>query len=410
MNILVLTVGGRPEPVVTAIRSLEPDRVVFLCSDDGPATTGSYADVPSIVAETRLVADRYDVVKIRNFDDLQDCYLESQRVLRQEREAHPQARIVADYTGGTKSMTAGLAMAAVDDPSCELNLVAGSRRDRDRVAPGTEFAQAVAVWTARTRKRMPEITNRLERFDYPGALAVLEDIAKTPIPHAVQQQLAVAIAVCRALDAWDRFAHHEAERLLQPFRHELVDHYRFLKELCRERPRDPYLLVEDLLLNAERRAVQGRYDDAVARVYRALELIAHTRLRELWEIDPSDVDLEKVPPAKRSLIARHEPGERKIQLPLFPSWQLLADDEAVGPWFRENRSRMLNWLQLRNYSILAHGLQPIDAATYNRDGVEGMRLCREALERLRGGGSSVVGVVQLPTRLAVIRRLTEADG
>ena len=38
-------------------------------------------------------------------------------------------------------------------------------------------------------------------------------------------------------------------------------------------------MVEDLLLNAERRAIQGRYEDAIGRIYRAIELIAQIRLK-----------------------------------------------------------------------------------------------------------------------------------
>ncbi len=34
----------------------------------------------------------------------------------------------------------------------------------------------------------------------------------------------------------------------------------------------------DLLRNAERRAARGRYDDAAARLYRALEMLAQMRM------------------------------------------------------------------------------------------------------------------------------------
>jgi hypothetical protein len=34
-TILLITVGGSPQPIITAIQSLNPDRTVFICSD-GP--------------------------------------------------------------------------------------------------------------------------------------------------------------------------------------------------------------------------------------------------------------------------------------------------------------------------------------------------------------------------------------
>lgn len=403
MTQLVLTVGGSPAPLVTAIRTLRPEFVVFLCSEDANGAKGSYQEVPEVVAATDLEPTDFEIVRIAKFDDLEVCYLESRRVLEGLRARMPHARIVADYTGGTKSMSAGLAMAAVDDGACDLSLVTGTRADRERVSPGTEYARAVAVSTARARKQFEEAAARLERYDYTGALAVLERVATTPVGGAVASELPSAIALCRALDAWDRFQHAEARRLMAPHRRELLREWRTLEELCRDRPRDPYLVVQDLLLNAERRAAQGRYDDAVARVYRALELIAQIRLRELWDVDPSDVELERLPETSRETARRWLNREGKIQLGLIAAWEVLHADELLGPWYREQQGRIRNWVQLRNQSILAHGLSPIDGAKYAGEGSEGMRLCREALAQLgqrdRGRAS-----VQLPTRLPPIER------
>ncbi|WP_334311911.1 hypothetical protein [Aphanizomenon sp. CS-733/32] len=37
-KILLITVGGSHQPIVTAIRDLQPDRVVFICSDSNKGT------------------------------------------------------------------------------------------------------------------------------------------------------------------------------------------------------------------------------------------------------------------------------------------------------------------------------------------------------------------------------------
>ncbi|MFP4134461.1 MAG: hypothetical protein ACLFTJ_09930, partial [Halothece sp.] len=44
-TVLIITVGGSPQPIVTAIRTLQPDRAIFLCS------TGSKGSLSQVIGE-----------------------------------------------------------------------------------------------------------------------------------------------------------------------------------------------------------------------------------------------------------------------------------------------------------------------------------------------------------------------
>lgn len=78
-----------------------------------------------------------------------------------------------------------------------------------------------------------------------------------------------------------------------------------------------YEIVEDLLLNAKRRVAQELYDDAVERLYRALELLAQIRL-STYNIKTGDVDIQQLPESLQAKYAdptlRSQDG--KIQLAL----------------------------------------------------------------------------------------------
>jgi CRISPR-associated protein (TIGR02710 family) len=412
MEILVITVGGSPQPVITAIkeRSPLPDRVVFLCSDDLPTSKGSYTDVAKIVAEAGLPPDRHAVERIQFIDDLQECYTRARDALAQARAKHPDATIIANYTGGTKTMTAGLALAAVDDARTEISLVTGTRTNRERVEGGTEYAQPVAVWDVRARRRLDEVGRALQRYDYPSAAAELEEMRRLPISPSLRGMVQAARDVCGGLDAWDRFQHERARRALQPYRGRLQGPdwrpvWAMIDDLCRAEPADAYLVVRDLVLNAERRVAQGRYDDAVARVYRSLEMIAQLRLRREYGIDTSDVDLGKVPQGARSRLERQVSEEdSRVKASLRDAWELLTElgDGTLGEWFGQNRNRLLNFLKLRNGSILAHGLTPIGRDEYEAEGFHGIDLCRDALGRLPAGKGRRVEAVQLPRSLGAL--------
>lgn len=423
MTILVLTVGGSHQPLVTAIQTLKPDRVIFLCSDDTPIAKGSYVqiigegkviksnpklekpDLPNIPTQVGLSPDQFDLVKIGHFDNLETCYLESSQILIKLHSEQPHARLIADYTGGTKSMTAGLALAAVESEWCELNLIAGTRTDLEKVKDRSQFARPIAVWDLRGRRKLEEVQVRLSRFDYAGAATLLERIGSMPISESFSDKVRAGLAMCRGLDAWDWFNHHEARSLLQPYRRYLKESCIMLDDLCRAEPRDPYLRVEDLLLNAERRAIQDRYDDAIARIYRALELTVQVRLKMKYGIDTSDIDLQKIPAQRRTSFERHRSDTGKIQVPLFASWVLLQQlDDHLGAWFAENKSKVQDFLGVRNSSILAHGLEPVDSARWQKKGSDGLTLCRQALATVPRSERNEVSVQQLPQRLGVFEK------
>jgi CRISPR-associated protein (TIGR02710 family) len=130
-----------------------------------------------------------------------------------------------------------------------------------------------------------------------------------------------------------------------------------------------YEIVEDLLLNAERRAVQERYDDAVGRLYRALELLAQIRLQQAYGIKTGDVDVQKLPTVlQQEYEQKRSPERKKVQLALRNSYVLLSqlDADPLGQLYQEHDGNLFNALQTRNNSLFAHGFQPITASDYQK--------------------------------------------
>ena len=119
-----------------------------------------------------------------------------------------------------------------------------------------------------------------------------------------------------------------------------------------------------MLLNADRRAAQGRYDDAVGRLYRALELLVQVRLLKAYGLETGDLDLAKLPAHLRSDFHPH--GDRKIQIALRRSYDLLShlDDDPIGQLYQQQKGKIIGALEIRNDSLFAHGFQPITDKDY----------------------------------------------
>jgi len=143
------------------------------------------------------------------------------------------------------------------------------------------------------------------------------------------------------------------------------------------------LLLIDLINNAERRIKEGKYDDAVARLYRAFELIAQIKLLELGLIDEIRLKdnkifailLEKLKEkTSNDIVEKYKEYQKPddtnngvIKIALKKDYELLSDlKEELGNVYKEledKKSKISKLLKNRNNSILAHGLEPVEKQT-----------------------------------------------
>jgi CRISPR-associated protein (TIGR02710 family) len=122
-------------------------------------------------------------------------------------------------------------------------------------------------------------------------------------------------------------------------------------------------VLADLLANADRRAGEGKYDDAVARLYRAAELIAQIALAPLG-IHTSNLLEKDIPDDVRSLFPEFSRSQRAVSVGLDKSYRLLEalGDERAKLYLSNKKLR--NLLKARNESVLAHGTTPVGKPTY----------------------------------------------
>jgi CRISPR-associated protein (TIGR02710 family) len=381
---LLATVGGSHQPIVTAIRQHAPERVLFFCTDRDPATgkAGSRVQIegqglcikaapkdekptlPNIPTQCALAPDGWEVY-IVPADDLDGAFTSMRAAIAEERARSPGARLLADYTGGTKTMTAALVLAALESPDVELCLVTGSRGDLVRVAEGTQGATSASVEGVRLMRAMQPYLDAWQRFAYAEAAAGL---AALPAPRdaVLRGTRDRARDLSAAFAAWDRFDHRRAAALLDLYERvaapAFATWYAPLRVLSGpDSTKRTGLLIWDLWLNALRRAHDGRYDDAVARAYRVIEWTAQWLLETRAGLRTADLPADA---AAEAGIAAGRDG--RFQAGLWAAWQLVEKrvGGAAAALIAAQRSAMLDHLRRRNESILAHGFAPVGPADW----------------------------------------------
>jgi CRISPR-associated protein (TIGR02710 family) len=139
----------------------------------------------------------------------------------------------------------------------------------------------------------------------------------------------------------------------------------------REKGKPGLDICADLWLNALRRGERGRFDDALARLYRLLEAAAQTRVLSRYGLDTGRVPLNALPDALRSSVyLKTDPkdGTEYAQWGLNHSVEFLHHrdpDDAFAKMYGSGsvsgeRLQGPPWLVKRNNSILAHGFVSVD--------------------------------------------------
>ncbi len=332
MKILILTVGGSCAPIITSIQQNKPTYLVFICSNDSPDgnTKGSYVTVEgqgyvcgqdpetkkpnqkTFLIQANCENTPREVHKLDFVDNLNEMYQFCLKKLHELRQNHPEAEIISDYTGGTKTMSVGLGAAAMDVENITISLVKGARTDLVKVLDGTQSVGLSRLNLGFLNRQKSFAKGFIAQYDYSAALNLFNQLTSiSDLPDNYSKELITISTFCKAFDAWDKFNHIEAYRLLSSLK---SDYLQFLTVAIQSRAlldkklktdalpnfkpitiSHGYELVEDLLLNVKRRAQIGRYDDAVARLYRAFELLGQLRLAIKFNLETSDIDLNKLP-------------------------------------------------------------------------------------------------------------------
>ena len=401
MKILVLTVGGSCAPIITSIKQNKPDRLVFICSDDIGNTKGSYItvegtgnvcgndpkkpDLPNIVTQAQCENTPREIHKLKAVDNINEVYKFCLNLLNKLRQEYSDAEIIADYTGGTKTMSVGLVAAAMDIEGTIISIVKGERTDLIKVLDGTQSVRLLRTNLGYLNRQKSIAEKFIAQYDYAAAANLLSELSNTPdIPEQYSNEITHISSFCKAFDAWDKFNHLEAFRLLSSLKSEYL-HFLTVSIQARAKLDEEikldtipnfksiqiahgYELVEDLLLNVERRAHSGKYDDAVARLYRAFELLGQLRLIIQYDLKTSDIDLTKIPNNLKKEYDQKKNNKGRIELGATQTYDLLDKlGDEIGQEYNKIRNKILNQgLGIRNLSILAHGFKPISEIEYSQ--------------------------------------------
>ena len=395
--LLIATVGGTAEPLAASIRHWEPDKVVFMPS------RGTRDKIKSVLKllcneQYRLGEGEYEVFVLSDEQDFSQCVQEMRSGLKAKvkewigRSGGDNHCCVVDFTGGTKCMSASLAMVARPWPTVQFSYVGGSRREKGIVISGEEqVVQSANPWDALGYQVVENAVMAFNHHDYGEGVQWLIEARNNTKTGRLKKELSALAEFMEGYDLWNRIKYEKASgKFLQcdknlndlaaalkgiVERMELLQHLdkaqcrlEKLKESIIEPPSSCiHELLEDLMANAERRKEEGRHVDAVARLYRAVELAAQLRLWEKYKTDTAKVPLEELPKSmRRRLESNAEDG--KVKIGLQDAYELLnSKEDDLGRIFTEElkwgKNNKKSPLTARNQSIAGHGFSPVSHKT-----------------------------------------------
>jgi CRISPR-associated protein (TIGR02710 family) len=325
--------------------------VYLVVSKESLATT-----LPQVL---KSIDKPHEVISIEDQDDINKIYQVLSAKFRDVKKNFDQ--ITVDFTSGTKAMAGALTILGSLYEVDVLSYVTG-KRSAGIVVKGTEQLLSVRPYAIVVESRLSQAVTFFNKCQFDGCLIIIDELVKRiPDPELLSKITPFQNAAL-AYSAWDKFDHQAAFQSLKEVKFPEFDHNKaFLGKLLSSSDKEPYFIA-DLISNAKRRAeIEYKYDDAVARLYRTIELVSQFSLKKYGIGDTGNVPKEKIPPR---LISEWRLKEDKTMIGLKHSYQLLAEmNDPIGAAFLHD-GKLRSLLQKRNMSILAHGLTPVVGENY----------------------------------------------
>ena len=392
-TLLVCTVGGSPEPIINSIKHWRPARILFVASKESEKDIAGIVELAQDGSDAHEAPDELETLVLRDAQNTESCVDEMRAIaakINQWAQLTGPGAVVVDFTGGTKCMSAALAMATMRT-ECIYSYVGsrGGTQGRDRgglgaVKTGSEqivnqynpyksrgyeaYEQAASLFNGRLYGAAAE---RMGRFS-----------ASLPNEAGLTAMFNALTRLMQGYANWDCFEHAEARKHLSDAKarasvlpgeirkaveEKLGGNLAFLQEINdTTRRMRSVSFVCDLWVNARHLADVGRYDDATARLYRAMEAFAQLKLAE-HGINSAEVTLKQLPESLKYWQPRFK-NKKHVLLSLKDDYALLQalDDAAGKQFYRLHLDDHHSSLRVRNHSILAHGYVPVRKRDFDK--------------------------------------------
>ena len=394
-RILICSVGFRPLPVILTTLIVHPTKLYLLHSVESyQAATQIRGDLVGrnlwANPDERIILRSVSLTEApENYDHLQNILTEN-----------PNGDFLVDGSGGVKVMGLSLAAAAF------------WHRVPVVYQLGEEVKGIVKPFSAKLitlanpfehfgSTELRSIQNLFQSGNYDAASALCDNMREGIGDISTLGKLDILQEFIQVYSNWDSFAHSRleddstrktAERLravqdkMARFGlnfagdAQIADNIRFLEEIEKtwtsnlDSINDKFRLV-DIYASSQRRARAGKYDDAVARLYRCLEMSASIYLRRCGIDNVKKPDLEFFVNALGGEQALMDAFQRwtvysfpkgrplglKDQMALLALSKQRFHEQVAGIYQGMEKSKLL---ERRNQSILAHGTVPISPDDY----------------------------------------------
>lgn len=405
MKSLILSCGGSPEPLIFCINNYEPDFTYFLCSNN------SVDVVQDIANRCNLSEDQFKFKVVENHESLEDSFAKSREIIEELQKDYDTVHI--DFTGGTKPMVSGLVLAAIGE-NCTYSYVGSQNSEaRDKngmgiVKDGFEVIKnqrdPYDIFAVMEFNKGREFFNS---YQFEAAKLNFKQASKK-LESAQLKEIAELYAyIVEVYDSWDKFNNlyhkkpiktafynickiiEESENLKNylndnhpQFYNQIKLNHEFLElKISRKgliEIDDVKYYLPDLLNNAYRRIEEGKYDDAVARLYRTIELIAQIGLtnegiikkdilanNKEFKIDLNSISKLDDFNIKSFIYDSYEYekalkyGKSHMGIASRKSFELLSKFDIQYAKDYLDDKKIKTDIGSRNGSILAHGLNPI---------------------------------------------------
>lgn len=184
------------------------------------------------------------------------------------------------------------------------------------------------------------------------------------------------IAVINFYKDWDLFEYDNIIKynyqglpeVFQPINEKHLENLRTLKKICSEYKE--YRLVIDLINNAKRRNEEGKYNEAIIQLYRALELATQIKLKKVYKIETDNVNLNRLEELKINkhfieYLKNFTNSYNNIHLSLKEQLYILKGlKDPMGKFYWNNQDLFTDIIEMRHSSLLVHGNTNITVIQY----------------------------------------------